>query len=308
MTRFGWGDWPPGAVRGVSAGVAVLLLLSPPAGGLDGQELPASVPDPAHHPHEPPGFIPFAEHDGSSAPGAQWRTGGIRGAWLLAPPGNPRIRVESDPSAPASPPEVFRTRFPEGMPGGLSPGVWSGWDSLGARRGQKRKVYFSIWMRVGGGSFEGHPVATKVGFFGYGQSVERASNQGFLTLEGGGRRGSSTRFPLGFRQQNHVSRNMFPNMNTSTAVTTGRWHHIEVLMELNSRPGARDGILRIWIDGVQTHEHRDVQYTTPGAENGFYAWKWDPVWGGMGGRRTQTEYIDIDHVYISGIPAGPESR
>ncbi len=66
--------------------------------------------------------------------------------------------------------------------------------------------------------------------------------------------------------------------------------------------GSANGIFKMWIDGVQTHNYSDVVYITPTTAEHFNLFKWNPTWGGQGGVRTRNDYIDIDHVYISGLP------
>ncbi len=58
----------------------------------------------------------------------------------------------------------------------------------------------------------------------------------------------------------------------------------------------------MWIDGVQTHNYTDITYLTPTLTTKFNLYKWNPTWGGSGGTRTRTDYVLIDHVYISGVP------
>lgn len=240
---------------------------------------------------EPAGYVAFAEHQGDVLPG------GTRGRWAVSSGSNLSIRSIS--GAPQSPSSVIRTRFPAGLPGGTGPVNWSGWDA-GGYNVMKKKLYISFWVRVVGPDFENHAVLTKMGFIGYGESTSRARNQGFFTLEGTGTQGVASSWIVKFRQQNHVSRNLSPNVNRSKVMTAGRWHRWEAVLELNTL-GRANGIFKMWIDGVQIMDYRDVVYITSGNTNGFHGWKWNPTWGGAGGTKTRDDYIEIDHVYMSGL-------
>jgi len=48
----------------------------------------------------------------------------------------------------------------------------------------------------------------------------------------------------------------------------GNWHKIGVRVAMNSSPGARDGIITIWVDDVQIGNRDDVPFLGPGAPAG----------------------------------------
>ena len=85
-------------------------------------------------------------------------------------------------------------------------------------------------------------------------------------------------------------------------MTCGVWHRFEMVLKLND-PGVANGIFRWWVDGTLITDYRDVTYVVPGDELGFYTWKFWPYWGGVGGpNKTRDDYVQVDHVYISGVP------
>lgn len=249
---------------------------------------------------EPRGFRPIAENDFSRRPGWPPRPSGVRGRWWALPTGYPNLAVVSVPDAPASPPYVLETTYRAGLPGGTEPAFVGGWD-LGEVGRQYSAVYFSMWIRIVGDSYENQAVGTKLGFFGYASAPTAAQNDGFLFLPGTGVAQVQGSFRLEFRQQNHTARNLEPNVDRSLLITAGRWHHVELLMELN-QAGAANGTLRLWVDGKLVLSYGDVVYLVPGATRGFQAFKWAPTWGGAGGVRSRNDAIQIDHVYISGRP------
>jgi hypothetical protein len=57
----------------------------------------------------------------------------------------------------------------------------------------------------------------------------------------------------------------------------------------------------MWWDGVLVSEYHDVRYRNSAQASGFYGRRWDPIWGGIGGTpRTRDDYVELDHLYLSG--------
>jgi len=275
------GDAPPApALAEASGGVSPMLL----AGS---------------NPNEPIGYLPFAENDLSSLPNGLWQRGGLSGMWSWFPVGDPDLTIGAATTAGmVSAPSYMATRFPAGFKAGFAPVNFGGWQT---KTTPKSKVYLSIWLRIRGSGYENHPVGTKLGFMSYGDPVSATQNQGFFMLEGTGTQAVASAFSLRFNQQNIVTRNLLPNINASKLLTAGPWHHIEAVFEVNVI-GQRDGRFRMWIDNTQVAGYTDVVYITPLKPNKFNYWKWNPTWGGVGGVRTRTDYIDVDHIYMSGLP------
>ena len=73
-------------------------------------------------------------------------------------------------------------------------------------------------------------------------------------------------------------------------------------MKLNDI-GASNGVMDWWLDGVQIGHYTDVVFRTAQYPSGFWGRQYDPVWGGGGGAaKTRTDYLWIDHTYLSGVP------
>src|SRR5439155_13160615 len=89
------------------------------------------------------------------------------------------------------------------------------------------------------------------------------------------------------------------NVNTTALMTCGTWHRWEVVLKLNT-VGSANGVFQWWIDGTQILNYSDVTYLTLGNTLGFYTFKFWPVWGGIGGSKTRDDYMQVDHLYISG--------
>ncbi len=265
-----------------------------------------STPPPSNN--EPVGYLPFAIHQLSEIPAWGRAVGGVLGSWYAYPPGGGNnLSIGVDPTAPQSPDSIIRTRYYVGMPGGVGPVDWGGWDAAGLTAGQKTKVYFSMWVKIEGPDFENQSSGTKAGFLAVGRSG-KGENELFFWLDNGtGAQAIQSNFQVLFKQQGipqpngQITRNMGQNVSRQHLMTCGIWHHWETVMELNAI-GQSNGIFKMWIDGVMTHNYSDVTYVTPSTPAGFHLFKWNPTWGGSGGTRTRVDFIDIDHVYFSGVP------
>jgi hypothetical protein len=259
---------------------------------------PSSPPSTGLYPNEPAGFVPIAEHRFSCRPGEDQCQ--PRGIWTHEPGGIDNFSIQHDATAPQSPDSVGRTLFPTGQPSGSAPVWFDGWGDGGYASAFYRKLYVSLWVRIGGTDYENQAVGTKMGFIGYGEDPSGAANQGFAMLRGDGTQSVGSAFNLGFWQQNNVSRDMNQNVNTSKVMTVGPWHHWEWEMELNTL-GESNGVFKWWVDGALITSYSDVVYITPGNTFGFYNYRWNPTWGGQGGTKTRNDYMDMDHIYISGV-------
>jgi hypothetical protein len=99
------------------------------------------------------------------------------------------------------------------------------------------------------------------------------------------------------------------NVNSSAAVLqVGKWYQIEVYGKINthnSDPAPHDGIARIWVNGVLTHDYsptrgNGIRWASARNPYGFYMLSWVPVWGGdVGQVKDQTDYLDLDHLYVA---------
>jgi len=255
--------------------------------------------------NEPAGFTPFAIHRLSEIPVFGRAVGGVLGAWYAYPQGDPDLTLAVDPAAPESPDTVIMTRFPTGFGGGSAPVDWGGWE---VNKQRFSKVYVSLWIKIVGPDFENQATGTKAGFIAVGRDPSQGANETvFFLANATGHQAIESAFIVQMKMQGipqpngQITRNLNPNVNGGKLMTAGSWHRWEAVYEVNTM-GVANGKFKMWIDGVMTHNYSDVTYITPSTPNLFAAWKWNPTWGGSGGTRTRTDYIMVDHLYISGVP------
>ena len=254
----------------------------------------------SRYPHEPPDYNVIAENGFRVKPRYPATASGVSGLWWQLGSGEPNDSVVQTGLTPQSPPWVMQTRFPAGLQSGSAPTAYGGWDR-GEGGTQLTKMYVSVWIRMLGTDFENQIVGTKIAFIGFGRDASTALNDGCLFIPGDGVQGVHSSFNLDFREQNNVARVLAQNRDTSKVFTIGQWHHFELALELNTL-GAADGRLRWWVDNQLILDYSDVVYILPGATGGFQGFKIDPVWGGLGGVRTRDDFMQVDHIYISGLP------
>jgi hypothetical protein len=254
------------------------------------------------YPNEPRGFEPIAEHAFGSWPLSE---SAEHGEWENPSTANYQVVAVQTPSRDG---RALRVTFPAGLSGGTSPGKFRFWRELDPQRAPRYRRLYIAWVgRIGERGFENHRVATKLFYFGYGNTAQL--NDGGLTLaNGSGIQAVQSRMqlrafvsPADDRKAGSVTYG--PNMRRSLPVRTGSWHLIEMLLSVGT-PDRADGMLRVWIDRRLALNYDAVQYldSAHGFTDGFFQMEWAPVWGGTGGVRTRDDHLEIDHIYVSGLP------
>jgi hypothetical protein len=161
-------------------------------------------------------------------------------------------------------------------------------------------------MKIEGTQFYMNNNGLKLGYFGFGRSPGGVANEGILILEGAGSQHYyDNAFALHYYFGGHINPTVQINQKQGTGkpITVGSWHQIEVEQRLNTL-GQSDGVLRIWVDGVNVISRTDMTFVTSSNAAGFNSWRWEPTWGGGLTPHVGTDYISLDHVYLSGIPLG----
>lgn len=228
--------------------------------------------------HEPAGMTQITNWPFNTLSGSGWSNDG----------GNHSI--VSDPAAPLSPPNVYQQTFASGMPGGISPAGESY-----AFSSTSREVYLRFWWKANAG-WQAHPSGiNKIVFV----STQDGQNPFVLLMYG------TNPYNLAFVYQNTGIDNGalvgFPGVSGtalfsgSAALTPGNWYQIELYMKLSTTTTSQDGILQWWANGVPSGNYTTVNY----GQSPFSSLSIYPIWGGVGGTKTQTDFFQYDHMYVS---------
>ena len=267
---------------------------------------PPPPSQPGTNPNEPAGFQRFGENDFTVPLLDYTAATGLLGLWRAEIlDGNNAYVV--DAAAPKSPLPVFQGKYPAGWTAGYTPIKWEGWDGAANSLGygtEMAQLYVSLWIRFPGSDYENQSVGTKFFYIGVGESKASAGNQLYTMLyhPSGAGQTIASNFPVDMEQQSAVAgANNRTEVTASPVFSIGAWHRMEFVLKLNTI-GQTDGVFQWWLDGTLVMDYRDMVYVDAANPLGFYTFKFWPYWGGGGGTRTRDDYIQVDHLYLSGIP------
>src|ERR1035437_6975966 len=287
---------------------------------------PAPVPPPvvsnntsSLYPNQPAGFTRFAELDMSTPwpvgytvhnagdPGCLNGTGFVEQTLSY-------VSVQSDGTAPQSPPGVLQYTFHNdqvpgmGGGGGLL-GVWSNGSNESWGSVEYKELYESTWIKIPSADFETQSILVKI--FGYWDVGNNDNTGGIPGDVYGGILGATGNTSLMSSWQTQFTmqgaavyngRNFAQNAYGGPGFTAGSWQHFEMYAKLNDI-GSANGILKWWINGVLLGSYTDVTFIDAGHPSGFWGRRLDTVWGGQGGtNKTRDDHLWFDHMYLSGIP------
>src|SRR6266568_369803 len=301
-----------GLVTGVAAGLVTMTATSEGKNGTSVDSVlanappPPPPPPPGGNPNEPAGFQRFAENDFTVPMLDHTAPTGLLGLWRAEILDSDNTYV-ADAAAPKSPLPVFQGKYPAGWTAGYTPIKWEGWDGAANSLGygtEMAQMYLSLWIRFPGADYENQSVGTKFFYLGVGESKASAGNQLYTMLyhPSGAGQTIASNFPVSMEQQSAVA-----GVNNRTEITAapvfsiGAWHRMEFVLQLNTI-GQANGVFRWWVDGTLVMDYRDMIYVDAANPLGFFTFKFWPYWGGGGGSKTRDDYVQVDHVYLSGVP------
>jgi len=97
-----------------------------------------------------------------------------------------------------------------------------------------------------------------------------------------------------------------PNVNASAAMLASGsgWHFIELYLKKSTGADTRNGILKMWVDGVQTTNYTNINCTPSGFNNFVIAPTWDGTFAYDAAHRdiTRSWHHYYDHVFLSRKP------
>lgn len=241
-------------------------------------------------PNEPAGWTvmvdeSFRNRQLDSQPGGRWEYGnGFQSS--------SQINVTSG-NGPQSGPDAMRWTYPAGYGGGDSPGRAVITDTSM----QFRSIYLGVWIRWSLPWSAHSSGANKILYWGS-MEARLASGWGpsqfYLN-----RRDNYIDITLQYAQTNGQS-NIPSNLGgrlATTNVDDGRWHRIEMIMDGNAA-GQSNCRVRVWVDGILNFDVGNMVCSK--GEALFYGINLDPIWGGVGGNKPQTDWLEFDHVRMTG--------
>lgn len=278
-----------GLVTAIAAGTAHIAATSEGQVGSATLTVSTSPPPPGGS-AEPTGMTAITERPFNAA---------VEDGWLLPTWAQPYFTVVADATAPKSPSNVARVRYPAGWAGGDSPALEE--RDLG---GTATTLYVSMWMRLSP-NWVGHPTGTNKVIHLWINGINRV----FAFADGSGSNILTPR--IGLQQIAAPYDDGFGNVATGVdlrpnvagqlgvQIVRGRWHRWEIVLKSNT-PGTATGSVDWWLDGTLVGHYTGIQYVGAGGSNTWDITKFDPTWGGLGGTIPAEQYLYMDHLYISG--------
>jgi hypothetical protein len=191
--------------------------------------------------------------------------------------------IVTDATAPFSPPEELRIVFTPDMGNDHEPSVH--WISLPA----VREVYTGWWMKLSSNWTPSPAGGGKITF------LWPPEGQGVVYSNLGGS-SAPHRINIATTWDFYGYKFWEPNV-TATPIYYDRWYRIEWYMKWTSSPGATDGIMRWWVNGLLNGDYRTVSYPS----GAFVQFEFAPT---LQNPPPAEQYMYIDHTYIS-IPRAP---
>jgi len=211
--------------------------------------------------------------------------------------------IVSDATAPLSPTNVLRQRFPQGLVGGNG-GGGGNFYSFGASYDQ---CFWGFWIKTDA-NWEQHPVLTKIAWMHTTLAGNPHMNQLFLGLAGN----NPYYINANYQQTNIDNSHMFgggpvgtirmdPTVNSTFAAA--QWAKVEWYFKQSTTNTSRNGICKVWVNNVLTINVTNMNTDRITVDSVSHI----TVWGGTGSVKSRESYLYFDHSYISsaqGVPSG----
>jgi len=216
-------------------------------------------------PHEPAGFTVITDWPFSALSGSGWS--GFGG------------RLGVDPTAPASPPCVWQVLYPIGFVAGNSPGQ----ENYGFATPLPTELFIGMWWRTSN-PWQYQSVGDKIFYV---TDITDGGRGLFLMQQGGAPHNLMVTTQTGAENRTLAT-------VAQTPITLGVWHRIEMYLKWST---TGTGVVRWWVDGALQGAASDVTWQNG---TGFNRLHIDPIWGGVGGTKLESDFFSYDHVYLSG--------
>lgn len=199
----------------------------------------------------------------------------------------------TDATAPVSPSKAIRAVFKVGFSDNDTPVVLEYTFPT-----EQQEFYMAFAMRLPGPTWEWHSSGVNKMFFidTNSDSNPEITNEGVISLISDN--------PSDVRLEVHIQdptiQELVHNV-TPVSWTLDSWKKCEIQC-IRSTGGGANGTVKLWVDGVLCINRTDVSWKATGSA-AFRAARFHPNWGGSASQlKTQEDYVDIDHIYMSGKP------
>ncbi len=223
-------------------------------------------------PHEPSGYTVISDMPFTAAFPAGSSDQPYTDGWGITGYNRPQMLVTrvSDATAPLSSPWVAQFSYPIGYTDGTEPGdIYRTLDAS--------SLYAGFWWKPSNPWQSNSSGTNKICFINVGPSM-------LLSMHPDG---ASWRLQFQNYYNVNANINLDPNV-TTTHITLGAWHHIEIL-------ALSGGTIKVWIDGVL-----NISYGGQAMPASFSQFELAPTWGGNTGEsKTEQDYYWYDDVHLS---------
>lgn len=194
--------------------------------------------------------------------------------------------IVSDATAPLSPNNVLRQRYPQGLVGGNGGG---GGNYL-QLPSTYPDMYFGFWFKVGSG-FQQHPVGTKIAW------IHTPGNNYFMTFTGNGPYNLRINWQWADNDPSNAHLGFVGSgyLQSSPTFNNNEWCQIEWYYRPSTSKTSRDGLFYLWMDRVLAAS--TTQLNTPFLQPS--AVSFISVWGGVGSVMAQDSFTYCDHSRVS---------
>jgi hypothetical protein len=191
-------------------------------------------------PNEPAGFVVLNDQSWNTVTGNGWN--------YTRRTASKDADIATDTTAPFSAQNALRMIFTPDMDANTEPGAH--WISLP----HVKEIYTGWWMKVSPNWTCSGAGCGKMTFV-----FSSGSGSTFTTIFNPSETEQGPPFRVGMRPQWLYGNNFYPNV-TTTLINPGEWRRIEFYYKWETSPGADDGIIRWWVDGVLNGNYTNLNY------------------------------------------------
>ena len=196
-----------------------------------------------------------------------------------------QLTIQQDATAPKSPSSVIRMTLPTGFAGGSSNG------HMGVVLPTYRVLYIAYWSKYSP-NWQGHLTGVNKHVYAW-----TGGHPPFVFEAEGTGSGSLKPRPVIQSWALVGAGNYNPNLVPGAVYTRGQWDYTEIVLTGNTA-GKTDGSMDWFLNGVHVGSVGGLQWTA--GTTGWNVFELYPVWGGVGDVVSSTQWMEWDHVYLSG--------